>query len=238
MGPLEWILVTPSNHRVHHARNEVYLDKNYGGVFIIWDRIFGTFKDERADEPCVFGITTGLKSWNPLWANFHFWLDTAKLAWRTKSWGDKFKVWFKPPAWVPADLAAHKHSDWRYPKYDPPARAFVKGYAFVQFWLLLGAALWLQNTDAALPRPLTLLLFVWICLAFYAQGVYLEARTNAGQLEWLRLGITALLGGGIAWGWPAWSSIAITLLLYSAGSAMVLLIDLGASRVHSSPEVS
>ena len=101
LGPLEWIFVTPSNHRVHHARNPEYIDRNYGGVFILWDRLFGTFKDERADMPCVYGITTGLKSWNPLWANLHFWADTAKLAWRTRSWGDKLRIWFKPPGWVP-----------------------------------------------------------------------------------------------------------------------------------------
>ena len=101
LGPLEWILVTPSNHRVHHARNPEYIDRNYGGVFILWDRLFGSFQDEREDVPCVYGITTGLKSWNPLWANLHFWSDTAKLAWRTRSWGDKLRIWFKPPGVVP-----------------------------------------------------------------------------------------------------------------------------------------
>jgi sterol desaturase/sphingolipid hydroxylase (fatty acid hydroxylase superfamily) len=231
LGPLEWILVTPSNHRVHHARNEIYLDKNYGGVFIVWDRLFGSFKDERADEPCVFGITTGLKSWNPHWANFHFWIDTGKLAWRTKSWSDKFRIWFKAPAWLPADLDTHKHSDWHYPKYDPFARTFIKVYSFVQFWLLLGAALWLQYTDAQLPRAVALLIFGWICLAFYAQGVLLEARSKAGSLEWMRLGFTALLAGAIAWAWPAWVAVATALLLYSASSALALLIDAGSGRM-------
>ena len=65
VGPLEWMLVTPSNHRVHHARNPEYIDRNYGGVFIVWDRLFGTFKDERTDVPCVYGITTGLEELEP-----------------------------------------------------------------------------------------------------------------------------------------------------------------------------
>jgi sterol desaturase/sphingolipid hydroxylase (fatty acid hydroxylase superfamily) len=119
LGPLEWILVTPSNHRVHHARNPEYIDRNYGGVFILWDRLFGTFQDERVDVPCVYGITTGLKSWNPLWANLHFWYDTAQLAWRTRSWGDKLRIWFKPPAWQPADLD-------RTPRSIPTIRSSIR----------------------------------------------------------------------------------------------------------------
>ena len=136
LGPLEWIFVTPSNHRVHHARNPEYIDKNYGGVFILWDRLFGTFQDERADVPCVYGITTGLKSWNPLWANLHFWTDTAKLAWRTRSWGDKLRIWFKPPGWIPADLDPHKKVDPNYPKFDPPASAL---HARLHLRAVLGA---------------------------------------------------------------------------------------------------
>ena len=142
LGPLEWIFVTPSNHRVHHARNPEYIDRNYGGVFILWDRLFGTFKDERADMPCIYGITTGLKSWNPLWANLHFWTDTAKLAWRTKNWGDKFRIWFKPPGWYPSDSLT-KAVDPNYPKFDPPTNAFTRVYTFVQFWVVLAASLWL-----------------------------------------------------------------------------------------------
>jgi len=230
LGPVEWILVTPSNHRVHHARNTEYLDRNYGGVFILWDRMFGTFKDERADVPCVYGITTGLKSFNPLWANFHFWYDTAKLAWRTRNWGDKFKIWFKAPGWLPADVEDHQSHDWRYPKFDPLVTVFAKAYVFVQFWLLLAAALWVQKTEADLPRVTTLALFAWICFAFYVQGVYLEVSANARKLEWLRLGLTVLLAGAIAWRWPDWASVASALLLYSAASAIVLLIELGTNR--------
>ncbi|HCA36345.1 MAG TPA: hypothetical protein DEP13_06855, partial [Gammaproteobacteria bacterium] len=71
LGPIEWVFVTPSNHRVHHGRNAMYVDRNYGGVFIIWDRIFGTFQDELEAEPVYFGLRKPLNSWNPLWANVH-----------------------------------------------------------------------------------------------------------------------------------------------------------------------
>lgn len=69
LGWFEWFFISPSNHRVHHAQNAVYMDRNYGGVFILWDRLFGTFQEELDEEPVVFGVTTPLASWNPLWAN-------------------------------------------------------------------------------------------------------------------------------------------------------------------------
>jgi hypothetical protein len=102
LGPLEWILNTPSHHRVHHARNPQYLDKNYAGMFIIWDRMFGTFEPE-VEEP-VYGITKPLQSWNPLWANFHAWAELAHDAWAAPRWQDKIKIWFMPLGWTPPGL--------------------------------------------------------------------------------------------------------------------------------------
>jgi sterol desaturase/sphingolipid hydroxylase (fatty acid hydroxylase superfamily) len=224
LGPLEWILVTPSNHRVHHARNTEYLDKNYGGVFIVWDRLFGTFNDERIDVPCVYGITTGLKSFNPLWANFHFWYDTARLARRTRKWSDKLKIWFKAPAWLPADVDDHQLHDWRYPKFDPPASAFTKVYSFVQFWMLLGASLWLQQSEQQLPRIFTLLLFGWLCFGFCVQGASLEARAMAQRLEWLRIGLAAAIGSITYLFWPALIQPALALTAYAMVCSVILLL--------------
>ena len=72
LGWFEWFFVSPSNHRAHHAQNALYMDRNYGGVFIFWDRLFGTFQEEDEAEPVIFGVTTPLASWNPLWANWQF----------------------------------------------------------------------------------------------------------------------------------------------------------------------
>jgi len=202
IGPLEWILVTPSNHRVHHARNPEYLDKNYGGVFILWDRLFGTFKDERADTPCVYGITTGLHSWNPLWANVHFWLDTGRISWRTKQWGDKFKIWFKAPAWVPSDMTPQK-TDWRQPKFDPPTSAFTRGYIFLQLWIITFASLWLLDAEKNLPRSLVLVAFIWLLCSFYAQGAWLGGRPRAATMEWLRIGSALLLAAALRTLWQS-----------------------------------
>lgn len=223
LGPLEWVFVTPSNHRVHHARNAEYIDKNYGGVFIVWDRLFGTFKDERVDAPCVYGITTGLRSFNPLWANFHVWVDTFRLAWRTRRWADKLKVWFMPPAWMPADLDPHETKDWRYPKFDPPATKFARGYTFVQFWFITAAALWLLKVQNALPSGFVMAAFAWMCFSLYVQGTWLEGRTYAQRLEWVRIAAGAVLAVATEWLWPqTLGVVALVLGAYVVASAFII----------------
>jgi sterol desaturase/sphingolipid hydroxylase (fatty acid hydroxylase superfamily) len=147
VGKLGWFdrwFCAPSNHRVHHAVNDCYVDKNYGGIFIIWDRLFGTYEPERDNEPCVYGTRAPLRSWNPLWANLQIyralWLDS----WRTKALADKLRVWCKPPGWRPADVAAR----WPQPafdiaavqRFDPPLRGRVAFGAALLFVLALNAA--------------------------------------------------------------------------------------------------
>ena len=143
---------SPSNHRVHHAVNDVYLDKNYGGILIVWDRLFGTFKDEMEAEPCVYGTRAPLQSWNPLWANLQVYRDLAVDSWRAGSWADKLRVWIKPPGWRPADVAV------RWPKpafdigavsrFDPPAPRAAQFAAGALFLAVLGATtvmLWFSH---------------------------------------------------------------------------------------------
>jgi alkylglycerol monooxygenase len=231
IGPFEWILVTPSNHRVHHARNPEYLDKNYGGVFILWDRLFGTFQDERAEIPCVYGITTGLHSWNPLWANFHFWIDTARISWRTKKFGDKIKVWFKAPAWVPNDIdAATSKPDWRAAKFNPPTSAFTRGYIFSQLWSVTFASLWLLKVEKQLPRSFVLAAFVWIVLSLYIQGVWLEGRSSSTRLEWVRLGSASLAALALSTIWP---TLSITVATALGGYALVSAIALAIRHIST-----
>jgi sterol desaturase/sphingolipid hydroxylase (fatty acid hydroxylase superfamily) len=102
LGPLEWVLNTPSHHRVHHGVNPRYVDRNYGGILIIWDRLFGTFEPEGA-EP-VYGLVKPLASFNPLWANVQYWVQMASMARRTGRLGDKLRAFIAPPEWRPADL--------------------------------------------------------------------------------------------------------------------------------------
>ena len=104
MGFLEKILVTPSHHRVHHSMNSIYMDKNYSQIFIIWDKLFGTFQEELDTEPCVFGVRRPVRTWNPFLINTqHVWL-IIKDTIRTKNILDKIRVWYKPTGWRPKDM--------------------------------------------------------------------------------------------------------------------------------------
>jgi sterol desaturase/sphingolipid hydroxylase (fatty acid hydroxylase superfamily) len=142
MGWLEYIIVTPSHHRVHHAINPEYLDKNFGQIFIFWDRWFGTYQEELASVPAVYGVTRPVRTWNPIKINFmHMWL-LIKDAWRTKNWKDKFRIWFMPLGWRPADVAAqypvYKIEDvYDFEKYDTPASKSMQVYLWAQLICVL-----------------------------------------------------------------------------------------------------
>ncbi|MBP9663916.1 MAG: sterol desaturase family protein [Pyrinomonadaceae bacterium] len=95
LGPLEWFLNTPSHHRVHHGTNGPYLDTNYGGVLIIWDRLFGSFVPE-TEQP-QYGIITPLRSYDPLWINTHGWVEMWRAMQRRHSIRGKLKCIFGSP---------------------------------------------------------------------------------------------------------------------------------------------
>lgn len=100
---LEYVLVGPSSHRVHHGTNAQYLDKNFGSIFIIWDHIFGTHSFEKNEHPIRYGTTTQLRSFNPFYANLSLHWFLLKDAYLCKSWTDKFVIWFKKTGWRPVD---------------------------------------------------------------------------------------------------------------------------------------
>lgn len=139
MGWLEHIIVTPSHHRVHHAINPLYLDKNYGQIFIFWDKWFGSFQEELPEMPPVYGITIPVKTWNPLKINFlHFWLLFMDAV-RAESWKDKFRLWFMPTGWRPADVAARFPVDYikdpyNFEKYDTHASRALIAWSWVQMF--------------------------------------------------------------------------------------------------------
>ena len=104
MGWLEKFLVTPSHHRVHHAINVKYMDKNYGQILIIWDKLFGTFQAELEDEKPVFGIIRPANTWNPIIINYKHTWQLLKDAYFAKAWKDKIRIWFMPTGWRPKDV--------------------------------------------------------------------------------------------------------------------------------------
>lgn len=102
LGPIEWIFTTPSHHRVHHGANFKYLDKNFGEFLIIWDKMFGSFAEEK--EKVVYGMYNAPKTWNPIFINFHYYFVLLKDAWNAPHFADKFRIWFMPTGWRPKGL--------------------------------------------------------------------------------------------------------------------------------------
>jgi sterol desaturase/sphingolipid hydroxylase (fatty acid hydroxylase superfamily) len=139
VGKLGWFdrwFASPSNHRVHHAVNDGYLDRNYGGIFMAWDRLFGTFVEER--EKCVYGTRAPLESWDPLWANLEVYADLARRSARQARWRDRLRVWFMPPGWQPAGVPKTAFDLSRVRTYDPPMSKGARALAIAH---LTGAIL-------------------------------------------------------------------------------------------------
>ncbi len=229
LGWFEWVFVSPSNHRVHHAQNPVYMDRNYGGVFIIWDRLFGTFQEELDEEPVIFGVTTPLASWNPLWANVQFYVQLWRDAVRAGSWWDKLRIWFMPTGWRPADVAAQyplaKPDLASFRKFEVPLGRGRQCYAALQFAVyVLGTTGLLMQAPHASYAAL-MIGCGWVAYGLYAIGMWLENRPSATALEWLRLLLNApLLAAALALGLvPAGVAVWPWLAAYSLLSAAGLL---------------
>ena len=132
LGVLEKIFITPMNHGIHHAKNKEYIDANYGGVFIIWDRMFGTYIPERSDIKPVYGTATPLSSWNPIWANFQVFSIMVKDTIKTKSWKNKIKVWFAKTYWRPEDCIEDKNPKDFNKIFNPEIGSDIKLFSFFQ----------------------------------------------------------------------------------------------------------
>jgi alkylglycerol monooxygenase len=176
MGFLEHIIVTPSHHRVHHAINKEYLDKNLSQIFIIWDKLFGTFQKELKEVPPVYGITRPVSTWNPVKINFqHLWL-LIKDAWHTKSWKEKLTLWFKPTGYRPADVIekypVYKIDDvYNFQKYSPPASTFLKVWSWIQLLMTLLFVSYLFGNIAGINAINTAYIYLYgafIFLTIYA----------------------------------------------------------------------
>ena len=141
LGWYEYVFVSPSNHRIHHAQNKNYVDANYGGVFIIWDRIFGTYKEEMEELKPIYGTAKPLRSWNPFKANLDIFREMLLDSSRTRSFKDKIGVWFSRPNWRPEDVKNKypiiKNDLDNFKPYDPEVSSQVKIYGWIQLLFLL-----------------------------------------------------------------------------------------------------
>lgn len=183
LGWFEWVFVSPSNHRVHHAQNAVYIDRNYGGVFIIWDRLFGSFQEELDDDPVVFGIRTQLKSWNPVWANLHFYAQLFRDAVHTRSWKDKLLIWFRRTGWRPADVMEayplEKTNLAAFQKFDVAMLPWLQKYGFVQHLILIAVTLLVLLAAATLS---TVQMWTGILFIIFAGFSLSTALSNSAWL--------------------------------------------------------
>ena len=136
LGLLEYIIVTPSQHRVHHAINKEYIDKNLAAIFCVWDRVFGTFQEELDDVPPVYGVIKPVNTWNPVIINFqHIW-RLIKDAWRTNNWLDKLRIWFMPTGWRPKDVAKNHpiaiiEDPYTMTKYETSSSSALTGWSIM-----------------------------------------------------------------------------------------------------------
>ena len=197
LGVLEYIIVTPSQHRVHHAINERYIDKNLGQVFSIWDRMFGTFQEELATDPPQYGVLKQVNTWNPLAINFmHFWQIT-KDAWHTRSWIDKLRIWFMPTGWRPADVANNYPVEiiedvFNFKRYPDSGSSLFKAYAVFQ---LLGVSMILLlglSEVGSLEAIEFALLALYIALSVGSYSMFMDRWKGAYFSEFARISVGLL----------------------------------------------
>ena len=228
LGWYEWFFVTPSNHRAHHAQNALYMDRNYGGVFIVWDRLFGTFQEEDDNEPVIFGVTTPLASWNPLWANLQFYAQLWSDARRTERWRDKLRIWFMRTGWRPADVKANyplaKHDLSQFRKFEVPLDVRQQVYIALQFAAYVGFGSYLMNFGEGLPTAALVLGWSAMALGLFTLGVALENRPWALKAELVRLALNVPLVwlAPLVGLWPASNLGWLGLLSYSLLSVIGL----------------
>lgn len=220
-APIEFIFNTPSHHRVHHGTNPQYIDKNHAGSLIIWDRMFGTFEPE--GEEVVYGITTPLQSFNPFYANFHYWKELVRHARETPSWKEKVYLFIKPPGWFPGRMGGFRPPPpvdvHNVHKFDVRVSAFTNGYVLFHFLLVLAVTSYYMFFSKSMirsgdPEILVLALYMglYILGSLFVFGLFFENNPKAAVWETVRLTACA----GIAWFFRAETWAPYALAVWSA----------------------
>lgn len=193
----EAVFVTPSHHRVHHALNRDYIDKNFAGVFILWDKWFGSFQAEKTCTPVVFGISSQLACWNPITANFRVY----GLLWQdfkvTKGIKNKLKTLLSPPSWRSLEAKGLKPRQYvtskNITKYDTNLTSGQKQYLLFQHLAVIIMTLfWLLNlVSFSLGQLIATCTFAIFSL--YVISTLQESKAKAVLLELIRLGVSSWL---------------------------------------------
>ena len=195
LGWLEYIFNTPSHHRVHHGRDPKYIDKNHAGVFIIWDRMFGTFQKE--EERPTYGVTQPVNTWNPVWANLKPYVDMARQIKDTPIWSDRLRVLYKKPGWRPDYLGGYQAppevNKLRYRKYDEKGELTLHYYILFQFIIALGGTAFFLFNAGNMPINIKLGAAGLILMSLFSLGSLFENTRRIIPLEVVRLAITVML---------------------------------------------
>lgn len=222
MGWLELVLVTPSHHRVHHALNPEYIDKNFAQIFIIWDKLFGTFQPELDHVQPVYGITDPVRTWNPFRINLHQFFRLCQDCWHAQSWKDKLKLWFMPTGWRPKDVEE------RFPilkvggkltleKYTLQAGNAFISYLWVQMVVLLLLTSWLFSQIGAIGSPGIFYYGTFLFLSLFALTELMDGHPNAWIWEAIRgscgLALLVVFPDWFGLG-EYWESVGLAIALY------------------------
>ncbi len=204
MGWVEKVLVTPSQHRVHHAINPEYIDKNLGQILCIWDRMFGTFQEELDDVPPQFGVLKQAATWNPVHINFqHFW-NMLKDAWRTGNYWDKIRIWFMPTGWRPSDVKEKYpitiiEDVYHFKRYKTVASIRLKAYVIFQMLFSVLLLLFMFYSYSAIGFDGLLLFGAFVFVGIYGYSSLMDRSRVAVFIEVARglfgIGLIVYTGG-------------------------------------------
>lgn len=230
LGWFESLFVTPSNHRVHHGMNDRYIDRNFGGVFIVWDRLFGTFQEELDTDPVIFGVRKPLNSFNPFYANFQIYAQMLKDIRLGGSFRLAFQVITSRTGQRPDDIAQRSPVErLNLSTFQPYNPAEVRGsmpVVWMQLLFSLGYTLWFLLSVDQHNLVIAFIHFLPLGLALFSMGLFLEGRSAGWWVEFARLFFIAAAVTLLPVDWP--KPLALAYLGISAG--VLILSSLVAMR--------
>ena len=231
LGFIEYILVTPSHHRVHHAINPEYMDKNLSQIFIFWDFMFGTFQEELEDVPPVFGISRPALTWNPFKINFQHFFVLCRDAWYANNLVDKLTIWFRPTGWRPRGFdklyPLHKIEDvYSFSKYKPALTKFQLIWGITHLFVVMVFLLDLFSRLGSLPFLQILVYGAYIFLTIYSLTDLMDKNKWNFLFEIFRMSMALCIGLWL----ESWFGHSIFLYLVYAYQFMAVLISVAFYR--------
>lgn len=244
MGFLEHIIVTPSHHRVHHAINEIYLDKNLSQIFIFWDKIFGTFQEELEEVPPVYGVKRPVRTWNPFIINFvHLW-QLIKDSWHASNYWDKMRIWFMPTGWRPADVSEKYPLEviedvYQYEKYNPRLSLTAQWWSWIQYLFIFVMTMYLFNTITTVGVPWMFAYGAFLFLCIYSMTMLMDKSRYAWVVESIKslLGLIVIIQTGDWFGLSVYWELGVYLLAGYFILSAVLVTYLTLTTLKEEPKL-